>query len=673
MTLIQQLIDSTHFAQAQNFWQENIGEAVFEPFFACMLANLASSSKVGWYENFIATTATSAKASLSTGGTSPNLASFWQLPEHLILRQKIAESTFAEPLLLTNVLPLAAHTGFGVLHTLAEQEGISIYQLALNHLDDSLAKLPAWADSVVDETVLASLDVEQLLAQSLAGTLVDTTTPQTQAQTVQTNTSLNITNDSPTDSDSHLSVSQNTNSQSTDNSPALDDTDIISEHQPSPKATNPLVFVGLALAGLGLVLGGGYYYYQKTQAQKAAAEAAATTPATPSLVVEALPPSTLSITVGQAGEMYACHAELGSNDLSNQFYQILQNNFTNTLCVIDIHDSLSKSMVGLDKLTSMIGLLKTAPYATLQLKGDTAYINAPNPSDIQRLIADIGALVPQLNIQAMPALDAVALTQDNIATTQAKLAGLPSNATDQELARALSVQLMDTTQSILPDANKALLATSAPFLKDNSNIKLIIVAHSDDMGDPINARIQTQAVADKIKNELMALGVNDMQLVAQGVGSDFPVADNVTDIGRFNNRRVEFLVYDDAIMQALAPKATPVPTTAMPTTPMPTDPATTAVPTTAMPVAPAQPTLDVVNGQIVEAGNQAPIVPNQAPSYPNVGEQPVINIASGDSLPSVPVAPSNNNASPIPAELLTPVYSDTSGGKGAPDIQISSQ
>ncbi len=319
---------------------------------------------------------------------------------------------------------------------------------------------------------------------------------------------------------------------------------------PPPKRHSGGLGAGL-IGGLVLVLllataMGAWYYFKHQNASQPVAQSGA--------VSQSLPASFLSISVGQAGELYACHAEFASREQSERLFGILQNNFNNPACVIDVNDAIdmgdvNTNMAGFDVLTSIIGLLKTAPYATLELHGNELFVNAPNADDVARLIKDIRVLMPAMTVATMPD-NATELQTQSIDKARLALQALDDNASDYALAKAASIQHIDTKAG-LSDDNKAILALVGKKIATRPNARFIVAVHSDDTGDTMTARQQTQNLADTIKATLMAQGVADSQLVAQGVGFNVPLSDNQTNIGRFKNRRVEILPYDEAILAAL--------------------------------------------------------------------------------------------------------------------------
>lgn len=92
------------------------------------------------------------------------------------------------------------------------------------------------------------------------------------------------------------------------------------------------------------------------------------------------------------------------------------------------------------------------------------------------------------------------------------------------------------------DESAEALATIAEFLEHNSELDLIIVGHTDNVGDfeyNLNLSMErAQAVAAWLENRH---GVDDERLQPAGAGMMAPVATNRNEEGRSQNRRVELV------------------------------------------------------------------------------------------------------------------------------------
>ena len=83
----------------------------------------------------------------------------------------------------------------------------------------------------------------------------------------------------------------------------------------------------------------------------------------------------------------------------------------------------------------------------------------------------------------------------------------------------------------------------ARYLKKNSNLKVILVGHTDAKGSlEANVELSTKR-AESVQKQLIEVhGVDPEQLLAEGVGFLAPRATNATAEGREKNRRVEVVV-----------------------------------------------------------------------------------------------------------------------------------
>ncbi len=100
----------------------------------------------------------------------------------------------------------------------------------------------------------------------------------------------------------------------------------------------------------------------------------------------------------------------------------------------------------------------------------------------------------------------------------------------------------DSIELSLDAANH--LLDAAALLKANSDRRVEVQAHTDDMGeDEYNLWLSEQR-AEAVKDFLIEQGVNEEQIEAKGYGEADPVAPNDNAKGRARNRRVEFRLLD---------------------------------------------------------------------------------------------------------------------------------
>jgi outer membrane protein OmpA-like peptidoglycan-associated protein len=107
------------------------------------------------------------------------------------------------------------------------------------------------------------------------------------------------------------------------------------------------------------------------------------------------------------------------------------------------------------------------------------------------------------------------------------------------------------SDQILP-AGRENLATLARSLRNNPDTDLLIVGHTDSIGDPAyNERLSVRR-AESARNYLVGQGVSPNRVRIEGRGEYEPIASNQTAEGRQINRRVEVAIFASEEMQARA-------------------------------------------------------------------------------------------------------------------------
>jgi OOP family OmpA-OmpF porin len=91
---------------------------------------------------------------------------------------------------------------------------------------------------------------------------------------------------------------------------------------------------------------------------------------------------------------------------------------------------------------------------------------------------------------------------------------------------------------ILPGSTSVLDEVAA-ILKADGSIRAEIQGHTDSQGAAGYNQDLSERRANSVREYLIQKGVNASQLTAKGYGESSPVADNSTEIGRLQNRRVE--------------------------------------------------------------------------------------------------------------------------------------
>jgi outer membrane protein OmpA-like peptidoglycan-associated protein len=142
----------------------------------------------------------------------------------------------------------------------------------------------------------------------------------------------------------------------------------------------------------------------------------------------------------------------------------------------------------------------------------------------------------------------------------------------KETARGLIVNMSDVLfdfnkYTLKPEAREKLAKVSGILLA-YPNLKLQVEGYTDNIGtDEYNQKLSEQR-AGGVREYLVSQSVQDANITATGYGKNSPIADNSTNGGRAQNRRVQLVVSGDAIgVQESAPGAAS--SQAQPATPQP--------------------------------------------------------------------------------------------------------
>jgi outer membrane protein OmpA-like peptidoglycan-associated protein len=109
-----------------------------------------------------------------------------------------------------------------------------------------------------------------------------------------------------------------------------------------------------------------------------------------------------------------------------------------------------------------------------------------------------------------------------------------------------NVQFAFDKYELKPDA-RIKLARVSGILLAYPDLKVQVEGYTDNVGSPdYNQRLSEQR-ADSVRGFLLAQSVQPGNVTAKGYGETHPVADNSTDSGRAENRRVELVISGSSI------------------------------------------------------------------------------------------------------------------------------
>ena len=101
--------------------------------------------------------------------------------------------------------------------------------------------------------------------------------------------------------------------------------------------------------------------------------------------------------------------------------------------------------------------------------------------------------------------------------------------------------LFDLDSATIRPDSKPVLDEVVASLQAQPDWRLTIEGHTDATGSAEHNRVLSQQRADAVKAHLVAAGIDAGRLKTAGFGASQPVADNSTELGRSQNRRVELV------------------------------------------------------------------------------------------------------------------------------------
>ena len=103
----------------------------------------------------------------------------------------------------------------------------------------------------------------------------------------------------------------------------------------------------------------------------------------------------------------------------------------------------------------------------------------------------------------------------------------------------------DTGRSTIKKVSDKLLDKVAEVLKEHSEIlRIEVQGHTDSKGLRLGNKILSQNRAKSVMKALIKRGVAKGRMTAKGYGQELPIADNATEAGRAQNRRVQFKIVE---------------------------------------------------------------------------------------------------------------------------------
>lgn len=119
---------------------------------------------------------------------------------------------------------------------------------------------------------------------------------------------------------------------------------------------------------------------------------------------QVLTPVSLIVGVDNNGNLYTCSASVGDAALQSTLQQALNSSFGEQagICQFTVQEGVANNIANMpiEALPNILTLLRTTPFARLQLQNDRMMIEAPDGMQLQRLATDIRALAPTMMVDS---------------------------------------------------------------------------------------------------------------------------------------------------------------------------------------------------------------------------------------------------------------------------------
>lgn len=117
-------------------------------------------------------------------------------------------------------------------------------------------------------------------------------------------------------------------------------------------------------------------------------------------------------------------------------------------------------------------------------------------------------------------------------------------AVQDEIASSIHLNIhFAANQSIIKPQYRSEIVRAAEFLRQYPDMMIVVEGHTDSMGDEKYNQILSQRRANAVRQALIdGYGINQQRIMAIGYGESRPIANNSTQEGRQQNRRVTVTV-----------------------------------------------------------------------------------------------------------------------------------
>ncbi|WP_166691750.1 PA14 domain-containing protein [Fibrivirga algicola] len=176
----------------------------------------------------------------------------------------------------------------------------------------------------------------------------------------------------------------------------------------------------------------------------------------------------------------------------------------------------------------------------------------PAPAVVPKPTPPVAIVVKKSPAVVKPKVAAVKSALPQPVINQASVSGAPAASPGSEQTRlpVITVEPPATVRQVtfaqsdyqLLPSSYAALNELALILRRDTTLRLAIAGHTDNVGDPRLNLILSEHRAKVVRFYLVRQGIAEHRLTILGFGGSQPLASNDTEVGRVQNRRVEFKI-----------------------------------------------------------------------------------------------------------------------------------
>lgn len=263
-----------------------------------------------------------------------------------------------------------------------------------------------------------------------------------------------------------------------------------------------------------------------------------------------LQPAYFQLSTNSLGNLTSCVAHVGQPSFIAFIQAEVKRVFSGASdCSADGGTHYAADLADQGVFSQVLALVKGSPNTVLTWTNQHITLQGDDQVKLNALAEKIKALAPQLTILVQPAFNADTSVTNSIEQSKTALSQINPNQVDAAaIATALNLQIINfaTDSAEIPAVNKAVLDQAATLIQKVPEVSLTIQGFTDAVGHADYNKQLSQKRAQSVLDYLVAKGVSQAQLHAEGFGQDQPVADNQTPEGQFKNRRIAFEVLNTA-------------------------------------------------------------------------------------------------------------------------------